>query len=75
MKKVREVTKRFNPKHNAIWTFESLYEMMSEWCYEIYDKQIHSTLTTSPRIVIQIDYIKLVRENILLLDMMNCLKF
>ncbi|MDA2530480.1 TnsA endonuclease N-terminal domain-containing protein [Bacillus cereus] len=49
MKKVREVTKRFNPKHNAIWTFESLYEMMSEWCYEIYDKQIHSTLTTSPR--------------------------
>ncbi len=49
MKKVREVTKKFNPKHNAIWTFESLYEMMDEWCYQIYDQQIHSTLGTSPR--------------------------
>jgi len=49
MKKVREVTKKFNPKHNAIWTFESLHEMMEEWCYQIYDQQIHSTLGTSPR--------------------------
>lgn len=49
MKKVREVTKKFNPKHNAIWTFESLYGMMDEWCYQIYDQQIHSTLGTSPR--------------------------
>ena len=49
MKKVREVTKKFNPKHNAIWTFKSLHEMMNEWCYEIYDKQIHSTLGTSPK--------------------------
>lgn len=49
MKKVREVTKKFNPKHNAIWTFKSLHKMMNEWCYEIYDKQIHSTLGTSPR--------------------------
>ncbi|WP_421662751.1 TnsA endonuclease N-terminal domain-containing protein [Lysinibacillus telephonicus] len=49
MKKVREVTKKFNPKNNAIWTFESLHEMMDEWCYQIYDQQIHSTLGTSPR--------------------------
>lgn len=49
MKKVREVTKKFNPKHNAIWTFDSLHEMMEEWCYQIYDQQIHSTLGTSPR--------------------------
>ncbi|WP_241747216.1 TnsA endonuclease N-terminal domain-containing protein [Lysinibacillus sphaericus] len=49
MKKVREVTKKFNPKHNAIWTFESLHEMMDEWCYQIYDQQIHLTLGTSPR--------------------------
>jgi len=49
MKKVREVTKKFSPKHNAIWTFESLYGMMDEWCYQIYDQQIHSTLGTSPR--------------------------
>lgn len=49
MKKVREVTKKFNPKHKSIWTFESLHEMMNEWCYQIYDQQIHSTLGTSPR--------------------------
>lgn len=49
MKNVREVTKKFNPKHNAIWTFESLHEMMDEWCYETYDQQIHTTLGTSPR--------------------------
>ncbi|MFC5591559.1 Mu transposase C-terminal domain-containing protein [Sporosarcina soli] len=49
MKKVREVTKKFNPKHKAIWTFQSLHEMMEDWCYQIYDQQIHSTLGTSPR--------------------------
>lgn len=49
MKKVREVTKKFNPKHNAIWTFDTLHEMMDEWCYQVYDQQVHSTLGTSPR--------------------------
>lgn len=49
MKNVRQVTKQFDPKNNAIWTFESLYSMLDKWFYEVYDNQIHQTLGESPK--------------------------
>lgn len=49
MKNVREVTKKVNPKNNAVWTLEKLYEALSIWCFDIYDTKLHSSLDVSPR--------------------------
>jgi putative transposase len=48
-KNVRMVTPQVDPKKNAVWTLELLYEAMREFVYEIYDKTHHSTLNNSPR--------------------------
>ncbi|OHX42884.1 Mu transposase C-terminal domain-containing protein [Cytobacillus oceanisediminis] len=49
MKNIREVTMDFNPKNKAIWTLESFYEILHQWCYEVYDQYAHSSLGDSPR--------------------------
>ena len=48
-KKVRTITKAVNPKLLAAWTLEDLTESLSEYCFEVYDTQDHSTLGQSPR--------------------------
>ncbi|MCT8140271.1 DDE-type integrase/transposase/recombinase [Anaerobacillus sp. CMMVII] len=49
MKNVREVTKKVNPKNNAVWTLEKLYEALSTWSFDIYDTKLHSSLDECPR--------------------------
>ncbi|WP_042142795.1 TnsA endonuclease N-terminal domain-containing protein [Paucisalibacillus sp. EB02] len=48
-KLVRQMTKDFDPKNFAIWTLETLNEYLTQYFYEIYDTQIHSSLDQSPR--------------------------
>jgi putative transposase len=48
-KNVRQVTKKINPKNNAIWTFSNFAERLMEWCYELYDQIGHPALGESPR--------------------------
>jgi putative transposase len=48
-KNPRELTKEVNPKKLAVWIFEGLFEKLSEYFYEIYDKQEHPALNMSPR--------------------------
>lgn len=47
-KDVRQVTKKFNPKYNAVWTLEDLYKALKVYIYDIYENQHHSTLGTTP---------------------------
>jgi putative transposase len=47
--KSRQVTKRVNPKNQAIWTIQDLYQSLEIWAYEIYDRRPHASLTHSPR--------------------------
>lgn len=49
MKLVRQVTQEVNPKQQAIWTLERLYDCFCVWSYEVYDQLPHSTLGQSPR--------------------------
>lgn len=46
---IREVTRDFEPKRQAIWTLSALYKKLCEWAYEIYDSRLHWTLKQSPR--------------------------
>ena len=48
MKNVRQVTKSVNPKNHSIWTLPDLTLLTSEFLYEVYDNNIHSTLGESP---------------------------
>lgn len=48
-KNVRHITKAVNPKALSIWNLEALDNRLSEYCYEIYDTNYHSTLGQSPR--------------------------
>ncbi|WP_018930904.1 TnsA endonuclease N-terminal domain-containing protein [Gracilibacillus lacisalsi] len=49
MRNVRQVSKNVNPKNIAIWTLEKLYEYLSRWAYEVYDRTEHSGIGTSPQ--------------------------
>jgi putative transposase len=49
MKLARQVSKEVNPKNQAVWTLECLYEYFCLWAYEVYDQLSHSTLGQSPR--------------------------
>lgn len=49
MKSPRQVSSEANPKKQAVWTLEALYEHFCSWGYEIYDQLLHSTLGQSPR--------------------------
>ncbi|MBD2616471.1 DDE-type integrase/transposase/recombinase [Nostoc punctiforme FACHB-252] len=48
-KNVRQVTKSNNPKNQAVWTLDQLYEHFCSYCYEFYDCKEHPTLGQSPR--------------------------
>lgn len=48
-KNVRQVTKSNNPKNQAVWTLDQLYENFCSYCYEFYDCREHPTLGQSPR--------------------------
>jgi transposase InsO family protein len=49
MKQVRQVTKKIQPRENAVWTLGDLYLYLCAWAYDIYDTSIHSALGQSPR--------------------------
>lgn len=49
MKQVRQVTKKIQPRENAVWTLGDLYLYLCTWAYDIYDTSIHSALGQSPR--------------------------
>ena len=48
-KNVRLVTKANNPKRQAVWTLDELYENFCAYSYEFYDCQEHPALLLSPR--------------------------
>jgi putative transposase len=49
MKQVRQVTKKIQPREQAVWTIGDLYLYLCEWAYEVYDTAIHRTRGQSPR--------------------------
>jgi transposase InsO family protein len=49
MKNVRQITKSINPKNNAIWDFDNFNQMLTIWCYDIYDTKEHSGIGQTPR--------------------------
>ncbi len=49
MKQVRQVTKKTQPREQAVWTLGDLYLYLCEWAYEVYDTSPHRTLGQSPR--------------------------
>lgn len=49
MKQVRQVTKKAQPREQAVWTLGDLYLYLCEWAYEVYDTSPHRTLGQSPR--------------------------
>ena len=49
MKQVRQVTKKIQPREQAVWTLGDLYVYLCEWAYEVYDTSIHLALGQSPR--------------------------
>lgn len=48
-KKVRQMTKSFNPKSHAVWTIESFEVSLEVYLYEVYDTNHHSGIMTSPK--------------------------
>ncbi|MBD1864000.1 MULTISPECIES: Mu transposase C-terminal domain-containing protein [Trichocoleus] len=49
MKSVRQVTKKVDPKNNAVWTLARLYLFFRIYCDEIYDTSPHPAIRMSPR--------------------------
>ena len=49
MKHVRQVTKYVNPENWAVWTLPEIYNLLTEYFYEVYDMMEHSELGESPR--------------------------
>jgi putative transposase len=48
MQRVRQVTKKIQPKEQAVWTLSDLYDYLSIWAFEVYDLAEHPALGTSP---------------------------
>lgn len=48
-KKVRQMTKSFNPKLHAVWTIELFAERLEKYLFDVYDTKHHSGIMTSPR--------------------------
>jgi len=48
MKQVRQVTKKIQPKEQAVWTLGDLYDYLSIWTFEVYDLAEHPALGQSP---------------------------
>jgi putative transposase len=49
MKDVRQVTKKVNPKTNASWTLEGIYNSLEEFFFDLYDNIEHPSLGQSPK--------------------------
>ncbi len=49
MKHTRQVTKYVNPENWAVWTLPEIYNLLTEYFYEVYDTMEHSELGESPR--------------------------
>ncbi|MGA7415393.1 MAG: Mu transposase C-terminal domain-containing protein [Bryobacteraceae bacterium] len=45
----RQITKSVDPRNHAAWTFQVLYQMLTEYTYEVYDTLDHPALGQSPR--------------------------
>ena len=48
MRNPRQVTKSVNPKNLAAWNLPDLYKRLGEYFYEVYDRNEHSGLRTTP---------------------------
>ena len=48
MQRVRQVTKKIQPKEQAVWTLSDLYDYLSIWAFEVYDLADHPALGQSP---------------------------
>ena len=48
MKNPRQVTKQVNPETTAVWTLETLYDAVSEFCYITLNNLVHSTFGGTP---------------------------
>jgi len=48
MQRVRQVTKKIQPKEQAVWTLGDLYDYFSIWAFEVYDLAEHPALGQSP---------------------------
>jgi transposase InsO family protein len=48
MQRVRQVTKKIQPKEQAVWTLGDLYDYLSIWAFEVYDLAEHPALGQSP---------------------------
>jgi len=48
MQRVRQVTKKIQPKEQAVWALGDLYDYLSIWAFEVYDLAEHPALGTSP---------------------------
>jgi transposase InsO family protein len=48
MQRVRQVTKKIQPKGQAVWTLGDLYDYLSIWAFEVYDLAEHPALGQSP---------------------------
>ncbi len=48
MQRVRQVTKKIQPKEQAIWTLGDLYDYLCIWAFEVYDLKEHPALHQSP---------------------------
>jgi transposase InsO family protein len=48
MQQVRQVTKKLQPKEQAVWTLSDLYDYLSIWAFEVYDLAEHPALGQSP---------------------------
>lgn len=48
MQRVRQVTKKIQPKEQAVWTLGDLYNYFSIWAFEVYDLAEHPALGQSP---------------------------
>ena len=44
MQRVRQVTKKIQPKEQAVWTLRDLYDYLSIWAFEVYDLTEHPAL-------------------------------
>ncbi|MGA2178001.1 MAG: Mu transposase C-terminal domain-containing protein [Verrucomicrobiota bacterium] len=48
MKCVRQVTKSVRPEGQAVWSLESLHDLLSAYFFDLYDNRPHSELGMSP---------------------------
>jgi len=48
MQRVRQVTKKIQPREQAIWTLSDLYDYLCIWGFEIYDLTVHPALGQPP---------------------------